>query len=218
MIENEIWKPCGNTDGLLEASNLGRVRSVTREGKTYKRERNGRIQGNVRAVFQGKVLSQCKTTNGYMEVAISYGGKRRKFAVHRLVAHAFSDGYFDGAHVDHIDGDKTNNAASNLEWVTAAENTRRQWEMGLVDLRGELAPGAKLSNLQAHAIMCLRANGFPAAAVANWFGVSTAAVYKIESGKRHITGHDYSLSAAASTSSTRRSQPRPNVEKVESCR
>lgn len=33
--------------------------------------------------------------------------------------------------VDHIDGNKENNSLNNLEYVTAKENNKRSWEMGL---------------------------------------------------------------------------------------
>lgn len=42
--------------------------------------------------------------------------------VHLYVAHAWVDGYFKGAEVNHKDFDRTNNNADNLEWVTHKEN------------------------------------------------------------------------------------------------
>lgn len=42
--------------------------------------------------------------------------------VHRLVAMAFCNGYFDKADVNHKDGNKSNNISSNLEWCTRSEN------------------------------------------------------------------------------------------------
>lgn len=185
MENTEIWKPCEDAPGVLEVSNLGRVRSLDRESVVPTRTRNGKGQGSFTMRRKGQILSQCAARHGYYEVAVMTDGKRTKHRVHRLVGKAFSPGYFEGASIDHIDGNKANNRADNLEWVSLSENTRRQWEMGLADLRGELAPGAKLSNLQANAVAVLVENDFPVSQVAEWFGVSTALVYKIAQGRRH---------------------------------
>lgn len=59
--------------------------------------------------------------NGYETVSINKIGK---CYVHRLVAESFCEGYFDGALVDHIDGNRLNNHFTNLRWVNRAENHR----------------------------------------------------------------------------------------------
>ena len=46
--------------------------------------------------------------------------------VHRLVASAFIEGYEEGKVVNHIDCNPSNNQASNLEWLTQAENLRHR--------------------------------------------------------------------------------------------
>lgn len=183
-MDIEIWKSCPELNYPLEVSNYGRVRSLDRTSQVYGRVKGGKLQGEYTQKRPGKLLSPCTTKSGYLEVALMVQGKRKKFSVHRLVGRAFVEGYFDGASIDHLDGDKKNNRADNLEWVTLSENTRRQWATGLVDLRGELAPGAKLSNLQAHAAVVLLENNFPVSLVAEWFGVSVACLYKIRSGNR----------------------------------
>lgn len=188
MENTEIWKPCTEAPSVLEVSNLGRVRTLTRESQVYGRKRDGVVQGAFRQIRNGKVLSPYIARHGYPEIAVMVDGRRTKYRVHRLVARAFVDGYFDGASIDHLDGNKLNNRWDNLEWVTLSENTRRQWESGLVDLRGELSASAKLTNLQAHAVAVLYDNNFPPSQVAEWFGISAAAVYKIANGQRVIGG------------------------------
>jgi hypothetical protein len=181
----EEWRSVREANGLLEVSNLGRVRSVDRELIVAGRTRLGTMQGNFRARQPGKMLALCEDRRcGYLEVAQMAGGKRRKYRVHRLVAQAFVPGYFEGASVDHKDGNKLNNRADNLEWVTLSENTRRQWASGLVDLRGAAHPGSKLTKEQAAAIKLLAENGFPAALVGAWFGVQRDTVYAIKAGHR----------------------------------
>ncbi len=51
--------------------------------------------------------------------------------VHRLVALAFVDGYFEGAMVKPIDGIKINTMASNLEWVTQEDINQHAYTSGL---------------------------------------------------------------------------------------
>ena len=48
--------------------------------------------------------------------------------VHRLVAKYFVSGYFDGAVVNHKDGNNRNNHASNLEWVTQRDNIHQSYK------------------------------------------------------------------------------------------
>lgn len=45
--------------------------------------------------------------------------------VHLYVAHAWVEGYFEGAEVNHKDFDRTNFNADNLEWVTHSDNIRK---------------------------------------------------------------------------------------------
>jgi hypothetical protein len=184
----EIWRSVREVNGLMEVSNLGRVRTIDRALEVAERTRDGRSQGNFRRMQYGRVLSPCAGRHGYLEVALMVASKRKKYLVHRLVGAEWVPGHFDGAHIDHLDGDKTNNRAENLEWVTASENTRRQWETGLVDIRGERHPSAKLTNLQSHAIVLLYQHNFPPSQLAEWFGVSSALVYKLAYGKKPVRG------------------------------
>lgn len=208
MERAEIWKPCPEANNLLEVSSLGRVRVIERDSKVHGRKRNGKVQGGFIQRRPAQLLSPCVTKGGYLEIAVRVDGARRKFTVHRLVGKAFVEGYFEGASIDHLDGNKLNNLPDNLEWVTLSENTKRQWTTGLVDLRGELHPSAKLTNLQAHAIECLHREGFPTSAVAEWFGVSTAMVYKIAHGNRQSHASNSSM---IGRTSTRRALPQSGV-------
>ena len=117
----EIWKEIEGYEGYYEVSNLGNVRSLDRCVD------NGR--GGM-AFRKGKMKAQTPNTDGYMQVSFNKEGKNLKHRVHKLVADAFVDGYFEGAVVDHKDGDVTNNNSQNLEWVTQTENVRRSIERG----------------------------------------------------------------------------------------
>jgi hypothetical protein len=62
-------------------------------------------------------------SHGYLRVNLCNGrGKRKDFFVHRLVCEAFHKNPENKPCVNHIDENKTNNTASNLEWCTVKEN------------------------------------------------------------------------------------------------
>jgi hypothetical protein len=178
----EIWRP--SLGELLEVSNLGRVRSKDRVCFVPRRIRDGKVQAPTYQRRKGKLLSPFISGNGYPTIAVKTGATRKKWLVHRLIAEAFVLGQFEGATVDHIDGNKENNRADNLRWVTRAENTRHQWLNGLVDLRGDAHPSSKLTREQAAAVKLLADNGFPAALIGEWFGVKRDTVYAIRVGER----------------------------------
>ena len=68
---------------------------------------------------------------GYVSVGFMLGSKVKRKYVHRLVAHAYCSNPRHAPEVNHIDGDKTNNHASNLEWVTKSENHLHAYKLGL---------------------------------------------------------------------------------------
>ncbi|MHB0800506.1 HNH endonuclease [Bacillus thuringiensis] len=51
-------------------------------------------------------------------------GKKVKNTVHRLVAKHFCKGYKEKLDVNHMDADRLNNKAENLEWMSRIENIR----------------------------------------------------------------------------------------------
>jgi hypothetical protein len=74
--------------------------------------------------------------HGYKFVSLCYGKKRYKNKyVHRLVASSFIANHRPSirTQVNHIDGVKSNNCASNLEWCDQSENNRHGWNLGLFE-------------------------------------------------------------------------------------
>lgn len=103
----EIWKDIPEWEGLYQVSNLGRVKAVKRD----------------------KVKCLDMNNAGYLRVQLYDNHRRKRYFIHRLVAHVFVDGYFEGAQVNHIDMDRTNNCADNLEWVTPSENQKKAFSI-----------------------------------------------------------------------------------------
>lgn len=98
--------------------------------------------GNVRTVWAHKVKNlqpmKMKTTVGhYLKVSVTDAetGKQRQIGIHNLVAEAFlpipEEKVGLKLEPNHDDGDKLNNRASNLEWVTRAENLAHALRTGL---------------------------------------------------------------------------------------
>lgn len=79
---------------------------------------DGQVRGH-RGLLSGS------TSGGYVRVLLYRFGNPSPMWVHRLVAMTFVDGYEPGLEVDHLNGDKADNRASNLQWVTHSENLRR---------------------------------------------------------------------------------------------
>lgn len=81
--------------------------------------------GRVRRKGAGRPLKQGMSTPGYCHVTLYDGcGECKTYSVHSLVAKAFIPKYPEGFYVHHIDGDKLNNAAGNLEAVCP---TKHSW-------------------------------------------------------------------------------------------
>ena len=72
-------------------------------------------------------------SDGYAKITLrDNNAKRKTFSVHRLVAELFIDNPEHKETVNHIDGIKTNNHYSNLEWNTRSENIQHAWNNGLI--------------------------------------------------------------------------------------
>lgn len=86
--------------------------------------------GRVRNIKFGRILKG-GLVKGYPRVKLSKNNKTKPFSVHRLVADVFYDGDHKNLQVNHIDGVKTNNHISNLEWLTGSENIKHAYDTGL---------------------------------------------------------------------------------------
>ena len=112
-MKNEEWRDVAGYKGLYQVSDQGRVKSL---------ERVTIIKDGRKLPVKERILKPNVVHGGYLIVCLYAGGKRKMLKVHRLVCQAFHDNPENKPCVNHIDENKTNNAANNLEWCTYAEN------------------------------------------------------------------------------------------------
>jgi hypothetical protein len=108
-LENEIWKNItikGITYDKYFVSNLGRFKNS-----------KGIIMENYKPHHSGYIYARVN---------------KLKHSMHHLVASTFIENPYSKPVVNHIDGDKTNNAVSNLEWCTVTENNQHNHNVGLI--------------------------------------------------------------------------------------
>lgn len=114
----EIWKDIEEYKGIYEVSNLGNVRRIEYFDKKHYKWRKRTIKGRL-------------NSKGYLQVSLSKNGKVKNEYIHRLVAHAFIQNPNKLPQINHIDGNKQNNNADNLEWYTCKDNIKHAVDNGL---------------------------------------------------------------------------------------
>lgn len=158
---NEEWRPVVGCEDWYEVSNLGRIR-------------------------RRSIISPSRNKHGYMVAGLSCGGVKLWKSVHCMVAEAFSGKRPPGKVARHKDGDRTNNAANNLEWGTQAENMGDMVRHG-TRRNGEKHHKAKLSEPQVLSIRDMHSRGMKKSGIAVLFGVTPSLVGGIV--KRKIWRH-----------------------------
>ena len=91
--------------------------------------------GEVWSFFSNRYIKLSKARNGYMRATLWDHGIGTHFLVHRLVAEAYVPNRSGFSQVNHIDGNKTNNESTNLEWCDASMNMRHAYDNGLIHVR-----------------------------------------------------------------------------------
>jgi hypothetical protein len=109
----EEWKAIAECNGEYYISNHGRV-------KSYK-------------FGKERILKPQTNASGYQIISICTNSLTRTKLIHQFVALAFIENLDNKPQVNHCDGDKTNNHADNLQWVTHRENVQHGWDTGLFD-------------------------------------------------------------------------------------
>ncbi len=179
MGMKEQWKKVAGFEEFYEVSNLGRFRSLPKVI-------NGRWG---RTKYKGKIITPTKHSHGYGVLSLVGEDGKSSVRSHKYVALAFCDNPENKPCVNHIDGDKMNNRADNLEWVTHAENTQHAYRTGLMlNPKGDDCHNSKLNEDDVKCILhCL--GTFQSSQLAEHFDVSRSTICDIKNGRtwRHVT-------------------------------
>ena len=139
----EKWINLQNYEDFYEISNLGNIRR--KEGTFNRKIKN---------------LGLRKHSGGYLYFQITIKGKSKNLTYHRILAQHFISNPENKPFVNHKDGNKLNNTLGNLEWVTASENMRHAYNLGLeVGRKGEKHHNSKYTEEDIKNIKLLFKNG-----------------------------------------------------------
>ena len=158
----ESWRPVPSYEDYYEVSDYGRVRRLRAARGT-----------------QGSILNGSLDCCGYRRVSLWKHNRGKTVRIHRLVTAAFLGSPGD-REPNHIDGDKTNNRLSNLEYVTRSENLRHSYRLGM----HRRSRNHKFDSGLVATIRRL-AKALPQREIARRLGVSASGVNMIVNGRRH---------------------------------
>lgn len=174
-----MWKDVKGYEGLYQVSDDGQVKSVGR----YK-PNHSKMQ-----YVPESIKAQRINPGGYFVVDLYKGNKQKTIGVHILVAEAFIDNPNCKETVNHIDGIKTNNYVSNLEWATPREQNIHFYQHGLKSAEGIRKAINAMNEANAKKVMCLDTGRIfkSASEASRFFGVSPSYIMRIcRTNKRNV--------------------------------
>jgi len=180
MDNLEIWADINGFENFYQVSNQGNIRSCDRidcRSKTAK-------------IRQGCKLNPTPNSGGYLQVYLYRNGKKFVFRMHTLVASTFLGKRPESLVINHKDGIKTNNFATNLEYCSQKQNAKHARDCGLWNpLKGQSCYQSKLTDFDVVNIKNRLANSESCSKIAKDFNVGSTAIHEIRSGKnwKHIS-------------------------------
>lgn len=162
------WKPIKTYEDIYEISSTGIIRRI-------KSTTCGNA-GMVKSTYVNKKW-------GYKYAVLYKDGKPKAFRVSRLVAIAFIPNIFNKEQVNHINGIKTDDNVTNLEWNTRSENQKHAIRIGLRSAKGIKNSQSKLTEKDIINIKELKKIGFTQNEIATKFNISQSNVSVILSMK-----------------------------------
>lgn len=119
-LENEIWVDVKEYEGYYQVSNMGRVKSFSRQVRCG--------DGNHFRTIRDRILKASRRPDGYYVVGLGVDGVTHWFNLHRIVAEHFihNDDPINKNDVDHINHEPSDNRVENLRWATRKENNNNR--------------------------------------------------------------------------------------------
>lgn len=146
-------------------------------------------EGTVVRIRTHKPIQPSVNKKRYLQVCLQ---DKKSYRIHRLVAEHFVPNPHNKPQVNHIDGNKLNNSASNLEWSTNEENQSHAIETGLWNgisqkiSQRQMGEGNSRSKLKESDVLDIYQRlhrGESVCSIAQIYGVNHANICAIKSGK-----------------------------------
>lgn len=163
------WRDIEGYEGIYQISDSGLVRSLDRIDAAGSKRK-------------GRKHKQGEDKDGYKLLTLCKFGRLKTWKVHRLVAAAFCIQKPGADQVNHVDGDKSNNSAKNLEWATIKENMAHAKRTGL-KAKGERSGKSKLKESDVKLIRRLWDQGKRANEIAQYVPVTKSGVEHVVYGR-----------------------------------
>lgn len=143
--------------------------------------------GSIKVNKTNRIMKQHISRGGYYAICI---GKKHRYS-HRLVALEFLSNFENKPEINHIDGNKLNNNASNLEWIDRSNNMKHAYNIHLMQKpKGIKHPKAKLTEADVMEIKRLVKLGISQTEVSQQYNLHKTTINRIILGKAwsHVNG------------------------------
>ena len=170
MSNNASWK-----DNWIKSAIRKRYIVVREDGSILRCVRADK-DGTLQSTDYRRVTYVVHKKTGRVFFNMTWMGITKSVLVNRIVALRFLQNPLDLPQVNHIDGNKENNALSNLEWSSGSDNERHAHRTGLKSGRGSANSNAKLSSDD---VVAIRASQESPVALAERYGVTRSTVTNI---------------------------------------
>ena len=169
LTREERWKWIKGYEGLYTISDQGRVMGMPK--KTH----------------CGHIMKKGKIWSGYEKVSLCKNNLKRCYSVHRLVAKAFISNSDNKPEVNHKNGDRADNRAENLEWVTRGENEKHAYRtLGKKpNAPWRDKPNPNLRKFTPEQVIDIRSDNRPYRVIGADYGVSKTAIRDIKTKKNY---------------------------------